>query len=133
MNKLLPLLVALGVAVSACESKAPSAEATMGDKWVTVEITNGVIVPDPDPIPIPRGGHVIHWVIVTDGYTFPDDGITLKDGPNSAITHAHPANQGKIFQVNDKNITIEDIRYSIKVNGSPPVPTLDPTIRNQGS
>jgi hypothetical protein len=131
MNKLLPLLAALGVAVAACESKAP-AVAAAGHKWVTVEIKNGVIVPDSDPIIISGGGHVIHWVIVTDGYTFPDEGIALKDGPNSEIDNAHPANQGKVYQVNDKNSRAADIRYSIKVNGSPPVPTLDPTIRNQG-
>jgi hypothetical protein len=107
-------------------------EATMKQKRVTVAIRNGAIVPSEDPIVIAGGSHVIHWEIVTAGYTFPADGIALKGGANPEFSNGHPASQGRFYQLNDRNSRAGDHAYSIRVNGSPPVPPLDPTIRNQG-
>jgi hypothetical protein len=103
----------------------------MKQKRVTVEVRNGAIVPGEDPIVIAGGSHVIQWELVTPGYTFPADGIALKDGANPEFSNGHPANQGRFYQLNDRNSRVGDHHYTIRVDGAPPVPPLDPTIRNQ--
>src|SRR5512139_2929576 len=103
----------------------------MKQKRVTVEIRNGAIVPGEDPVVIAGGSHVIQWELATAGYTFPANGITLKTGSDPDFSNGHPASQGKFYLLNDLNSRVGDHDYTIRVDGSPPVPPLDPTIRNQ--
>ena len=131
-------LLLVGAAALALTGCAPppndvaTSPCTTPNCFVSVTITNDKIdVPVPDPVVIKGRGHVIHWEIKTPGYVFPDDGIVVQDDTGHEFDGGHTAEQGKKFQLNDKNNFKKRYKYTIKVlKGSSPLTPLDPFIAN---
>ena len=126
---------AVAIALTACAlapGEVSAATCTTRNCFVSVTITNDKIdAPNPDPVSIKGRGHVIHWEIKTPGYVFPDDGIVVKDDTGHEFDGGHTAEQGKKFQLNDKNTLKKTYKYTIKVlKGSTPLTPLDPAIAN---
>lgn len=98
----------------------------------TVSITNNVISVTPDPLPV-RGSNVeVHWDISTAGWTFPSNGIVIKN-PGSEFSDPEVKNNGNRFKWKDKNASVGTYKYAINVtNGTTPL-SLDPTITNQAT
>lgn len=128
MKKTALIAATLVVILTACGGK--SAEAA--NIFVSVTITNDKIdVPIPDPVPVHGQGHVIHWEIKTPGYVFADAGIVIHDDTANEFDGGHTAEQGKKFQLNDKNSFRKAYKYTVNVmKGSTPLTPLDPSIAN---
>jgi len=100
----------------------------MPDAHADVTILNDRISVRPDPLPVTGKNVNLHWTIVTDGWTFPSDGIVID---KAAGQFSDPSANGKKFKWKDKDDFKADYKYTINViNGSRRL-TLDPTIENQ--
>ena len=87
-----------------------------------------------DPINVYDGAKEIHWDIKTDNYSFPADGIFIKNDPGGQADDLRRLND-KTFKLHDKNSSDQTkIDYGIKVlhNNVPCSPPLDPGIINHG-
>jgi len=102
------------------------------DHFVSITVTNDKIdAPSPDPVRIAGRGHVIHWEIKTPGYSFASNGIVIHGDDAGEFDGGHSAEQGKKFQVNDKNSFQKTYKYTVNVmKGATPLAPLDPSIVN---
>jgi hypothetical protein len=103
---------------------------------VKVTVVDCRISVDRPTIDIARGNHdiEIHWDIVSGGYTFPSDGIWIKDDV-SPPQFSNPMRLTPTkFKWNDRNTAARMFHYGVKVmkDGTACTPPLDPIINNQG-
>lgn len=109
------------------------------DKKATVNIANGIIK-GVTPLGIKMGttpNQQIEWSIDSSdpntNYTFPDNGIEIKPGtdPDAQFTKIGPIANGKKYQLHDRNSDAISYSYTVRImNGTTPLPPLDPTIDN---
>jgi hypothetical protein len=100
---------------------------------VAVTVTGCTISADPPDLEILSHRVEIHWDIVSPGYTFPEDGIVIRDDQKNEFTDPRRAEQNRKFIWNDKNSFEKTYKYSIKVmNGAAACAPLDPGIINRG-
>ena len=74
----------------------------------------------------------ITWQLPSDSkYTFPKDGIVINDaGDEFPDCQVEPNDKGLKFSCKNKHSKPGKYKYTIKVEGSPVVPPLDPIIEN---
>ena len=99
----------------------------------TVTIANNIVSVTPDPLPAGPGNNVnLHWNIVTDGWTFPPNGIVIVN-PGDQFSDPKVKNNGKQFKWKDKNSNDLSFKYTINVTNGTTTQSLDPTIVNRAS
>ena len=147
MNK--PVLVAVVAALALVDGvsvRTAHAQTTPGlcsqpnEHCVTVRIGRdstgapkaSVDVPE---VPVNGPNHVIFWRIENTGsqkYSFPDNGIAFKSATGKQeFTCGALGNSGIVFRCTDPNKAKGKFEYGVTVNGSPPVPPLDPWVINK--
>lgn len=102
-----------------------------GMQMINVSVVNNQVSVDRDPLDLRGMGPTItiQWLIATQGWTFPDDGIVIHD--NDGQFHGGQAQQGTRYIWIDDNSGGKTYKYTVNVtNGSTPL-TLDPSIINQ--
>ncbi|MDQ2916778.1 MAG: hypothetical protein M3R40_06410 [Pseudomonadota bacterium] len=101
---------------------------------VVVTVTECQISLVPPDIDVYGHGHEIHWDIATAGYTFPKDGIWIKDDdPKHEFDDPRRVANDTKFIWNDKNSFAQTYRYGVKVmKGATACAPLDPGIINHG-
>lgn len=75
---------------------------------------------------------VIFWNLRNQGeqrYSFPEDGIFFKSAAGRAEFQCHRQHDTR-FMCLDKGESKGRFEYGVKLNGSPPVPVLDPFVVN---
>ncbi|HLX27165.1 MAG TPA: hypothetical protein VKV24_01600 [Casimicrobiaceae bacterium] len=87
----------------------------------------------PDTIDLYDGAKEIHWDIQTPGYSFPENGIVIKEDPGGSVSQLQRLSATK-FKLHDDNVPQpKPISYGINVlNGSMACPQRDPWIVNHG-
>ena len=130
--------VAFSLGVAGCVSTppAPKEESSRCDGpvcHVVVTVTDCTISLMPSDIDVFGHNVQIHWDISSSGYTFPADGIVIKDSyPQGEFSDPRSPNPTK-FIWNDKNSFAKTYAYGVKVmRGSTACPPLDPGIINHG-
>jgi hypothetical protein len=102
------------------------------NRCITVSVSSGQI--NAGDLLISSANHIIWWELVTTGYSFPADGITIASPLPNEFT-CRVALQGRIYFCINRNTTtgtgLKKYKYSVKVTGSPAVPPLDPWILNE--
>ena len=109
-----------------CNSHVCLAKVTVVDCRISV---------DPPTIDIAKGNRdvEIHWDIVSSGYTFPGDGIGIKDDVSPPQFSAPMRLTPTKFKWNDRNTVARMFHYGVKVmKDGTACPPLDPIINNQG-
>lgn len=99
-----------------------------------VSVKDGKIVVDPDPLQFAKDQQnvKITWELPKDSkYIFPNDGITIKDpGDEILDCQVEPNEKGLKYSCKNKHSKPGKYKYTVKVDGSPAVPPLDPIIEN---
>ena len=128
--------VAFAVVVAGCASMRTDSAAACNEHvcHVAVHVNECAISVDPDALPVDAKNVEIHWDIESPGYTFPADGIRLKeDDPSQEFSHLIATPNGRRFMANDKNSSKKTWLYGVKVmKGGVGCPALDPSIVNNG-
>jgi len=127
MRRTVLVITALAIGLGACfEVLAQTHE------FVSITVTNDKIdMPVPNPVHITGRGHVIHWEIKTPGYTFAANGIAIQGDDAHEFDGGHLAEQGKKYQMNDKNSFKKEYKYTVNVmKGATRLTPLDPSILN---
>jgi hypothetical protein len=95
-------------------------------------VDSSYIVVDQEPLYFPKGKQnvTITWQLPSDSrYTFPKDGIVIKDAGDE-FPDCHPEQNRLRFACMNKHSKPGKYKYTIKVEGSPAVAPLDPTVLN---
>lgn len=95
-------------------------------------VNDKYIVVNQEPLYFPKGTQDVRitWQLPSDSkYTFPRDGIVIKDAGDE-FADCHPEPNGLRFSCLNKHSKPGTYKYTIKVEGSPAVPPLDPIILN---
>lgn len=103
-----------------------------GMQFVNVSVANNQVSVDRDPLDLRGMGPTItiQWLIATQGWTFPANGIVITDN-DGQFHDGHMAQQGTRYIWIDNNSGGKTYKYTVNVmNGSTPL-TLDPSIINQ--
>jgi len=109
---------------------APSYGQNPSDKSVQVMVVNGVISVSPDPLSMGKNGQKISWVLVTPGFSFPDNGIVIK-GANGEYGDCR--NEGNEFVCKKlKHMKGKQYKYDVNLRSSSGQALfLDPIINNE--
>jgi hypothetical protein len=100
---------------------------------ITVTVNNGQVSVSPDPVSIGRGegrNVQLRWRIGTPGWSFPANGIVIKNN-NGEFSNDAVADQGTGFFMDDHNDRIGSYPYTVNVTNGQQTLTLDPTIINR--
>jgi hypothetical protein len=132
MKKTLLVAVAAALGLTACASHH-SHGMKSDPASPRVSILGGKqIVVDQEPLFFAKGiqNVRINWQLPPDSkYTFPKDGIVVNDARDE-ITDCRPEKNGLAFSCLNRHSKPGKFKYTIKVDGSPAVPPLDPIIIN---
>ena len=92
--------------------------------------TKGGVAVNPDPISVP-GANNIEWDIATPGYSFPQNGIEIKDFYGQfGSPQLNPT--GSKITIHNKNTNKVPVYYAVNVmRGATPCVPLDPWIYNE--
>jgi hypothetical protein len=127
--------VAFALVAAGCVS-APSKLAACNEHvcHVVVTVTDCQISLAPPDIDVYGANHEIHWDIATAGYTFPVDGVWIKDDdPTHEFTDPKRVEHDTKFIWHDKNSFEHTYKYGVKVmKGGMACAPLDPGIINHG-
>jgi hypothetical protein len=88
---------------------------------------------DQEPIIVRSQKVTIVWLIASEGYEFPNDGIVFPNAPKGEFVCAVEKNDRRIFTCVDSNSKPAQHKYTIKVQppkGTKPPPPLDPSVWN---
>lgn len=134
MKKTLLLAAATGLMLTACASHHREMHVGKADPLRTgVSVVDGKhIVVDQEPIYFSKGTQNVRfkWQLASDSkYTFPKDGVVIKDA-DTEIVECHPEQGGLAFSCLNKHAKPGRYKYTIKLEGTPAVPPLDPIIVN---
>jgi hypothetical protein len=131
MNKSVLAAIVSAFALSACGPSAQDAKKLNPDN-PQVSVVGGKIAIDQETIRFAKDKQnvKITWQLPADSkYTFPKDGIAIKDGGDE-FPDCHPEQNGLRFACMNKHSKPGKYKYTITVDGSPAVPPLDPIIDN---
>jgi len=131
MRKTVLVAVVSALVLTACACNPPIITNTTGAN-ASVSVANGKIVVVPDPLSFGPGTQnvLITWQLPSSsGYTFPNDGIVISN-PGDEIVNCHRVQNGLGFLCTNRHSKKGTYKYTIKVEGSPAVPPLDPVIVN---
>jgi hypothetical protein len=132
MKKSVLVTTASALMLTACACNPPDVRNT-NPHYPSVSVVDGkYIVVDPDPLYFPKEAQnvKITWQLPTDSkYTFPRDGIVIKDAGDE-FPDCHPEQNGLRFACMNKHTKPGRYKYTIKVEGLPAVPPLDPIVAN---
>ena len=136
MLKRLAIIFSLAVLAFA----GPSYGKSLADQPVRVTVKDGVISADPDPVKMAKNSKKITWVLATPGFTFPANGIVIKDADGEygdcgiQVSKRKKADKDTEFVCRKlKHIGKKEYKYDVNlINGSTGKPmVLDPTIQNE--
>ena len=139
MKKSVLVAVVSAFILSACGPSAQDAKTAQAVKKTDsskpqVSVVDSKIVVDPDPLQFAKDQQnvKITWELPKDSkYIFPNDGITIKDpGDEILDCQVEPNEKGLKYSCKNKHSKAGKYKYTIKVDGSPAVPPLDPVIVN---
>lgn len=105
---------------------------TMDPSNPQVSVVDGKIVVDQETIRFGKDKRnvKITWQLPPDSkYTFPKDGIVINDAGDE-FPDCHQEQNGLRFACMNKHSKPGKYKYTIKVEGSPAVPPLDPVVVN---
>lgn len=119
------LLAIAGVGIAGCAGLPPdggTGGSTLancdghGACKVRVSVTNCVITPDPETLPVTGKNILIFWELDLGSmlYRFPDDGIKLKT-PSTEFDEPEAQAHGKKFKLHDKNSLTGEHRYEYAI------------------
>ncbi len=132
MKKTILLAVSTGLMLAACASPYPHA-GRANPLHTGVSVVDGKrIIVDQEPIFFSRSTQNVRfaWQLSADSrYTFPGDGVVVKDAGDE-IVDCHPEQGGLRFSCLNKHAKPGKYKYTIKLEGVPAVPPLDPIIDN---
>ena len=132
MKKMILVLVATGLLVTACASHRSHVEKTNPLRTGVSVVDGKRIVVGQEPIYFSKGTQNVRfaWQLPPDSqYTFPRDGVVVKDAGDE-IVDCHPEQNGLGFSCLNKHTKPGKYKYTIKLDGLPAVPPLDPIIDN---
>lgn len=133
MKKSVLVAAASALLLAACGSNVQEVK-KMDPSNPQVSVVGGKIVVDQDTIRFEKEKQDIKitWHLPKDSkYIFPSDGIVIKDpGDEFPDCKVEPNEKGLKFSCMNKHKKSGTYKYTIKVDGSPAVPPLDPIIAN---
>jgi hypothetical protein len=132
MKKSLLVAAASVLALVACSSNGEGGKNADPSNPV-VSVAGGKITVAPEPLQFAKDKHnvKITWQLPAGTpYTFPKDGIVIGDGGDE-FPDCHPEQNGQRFACMNKHNKPGKYKYTIKVDGSPAVPPLDPIVINE--
>ena len=132
MKKMLLAAAATALLLAACASHHPPVGKSNPLRTGVSVVDGKHIVVDQEPIYFSKEKRNVRfgWQWASDsGYTFPKDGIVINDAGDEII-ECRPAQGGLSFSCLNKHAKPGKYKYTIKLEGSPAVPPLDPIIVN---
>jgi len=138
MKKNVLVAIATTLVLAACACDHPMHAQKMGSPAIDPEtpgvfvLDDKIIVVNQEPIFFAKGKQNVRitWYLPADSkYRFPKDGIVIKD-PGDQIIDCHQEQNGLRFSCLNKHSQPGKYKYTIKVEGSPPVTPSDPIILN---
>ena len=134
MKKILFVASASVLLLTACASQHQEMRVGIAH-WdrTGVEVVDGKhIVVDQEPIYFPKAQQNVRfrWQLAAgSNYSFPSDGVTFKVATDE-IVECHPEQGGRAFSCLNRHTKPGTYNYTIKLQGTPAVPPLDPIIVN---
>ena len=99
---------------------------------VAVTVTNNAITVDPDSLYMGKANNQpIEWTIQTDNWTFPANGIVIKDPKDQFYDGGKVTGNDKKYKWNDKNTDGNTYPYTVNLTNGASTLSLDPTIINE--
>lgn len=122
-------LPALAAALVAVALVAGGAWAQPTERAITVQVVGGKVEVPELHAKVLRSHQTIRWDLATAGYTFPADGIVIKNGAGAFSSCQVTAAGRKFICRKDKHDAKAEYKYDVKVNqGGTTLPVLDPYI-----
>lgn len=132
MKRYVLLAAATTLLLSGCAWNLPESRKVNPHYPGVFVVDDKYIVVDQEPIVFARGMQNVRitWQLPPDSrYRFPRDGISFRDAGDE-IADCHPEQSGVRFSCLNKHSRPGKYKYTIKLDGSPAVQPLDPTVVN---
>lgn len=103
------------------------------DRTVDVQVANGVITVNPDPVHMGKKHNKLVWQLNTQGYSFAANGIVIKDSNGDYGECGPGGNKGNKFVCKKlRHIDRKDFKYDVNLKDARgQVLSLDPIIHNE--